>query len=397
MSWKETCVMEERLRFVMACMERVETISALCLQFGISRKTGYKWLGRYEQEGPMGLVERSRAPHVCPHALTPAQEEVLLAVRRRYPTWGPRKVKAWLERHEPATSWPAASTIGLVFDRAGLTRRRQRRRRTPPFGRPFGAVAESNDTWCADFKGWFRTGDGRRIDPLTVTDALSRYLIRCEAVSRPDTAHVWPVLLSAFEEFGLPTRFRTDNGPPFAAAAAGGLSQLAVRLIKAGVTPERIAPGQPQQNGRHERMHLTLKQDTASPPADDLAEQLARFRAFRQTYNHERPHEALGQIPPGHVYEASRRAYEGLKSPDYPASTQVRRVRQNGEIKWKGSLIFVATALVGEPVGLKEIDDDTWLLEYGPVALGTIKGKTGLRKTGSGACSRAKPYGKRKP
>ncbi len=396
MSWRETCVMEERMRFVVACEAGLENFSEVCRCFGISRKTGYKWLMRYESEGVVGLLDRSRAPLRCPHALTPEISEALAAVRRCHPTWGPRKVKAWLAMNEPATAWPAASTIGALFDRTGLTRRRKRRRRTPPYERPFGAVTQPNDTWCADFKGWFLTGDGVRIDPLTMTDAHSRYLIRCQSMDRPDEVHVWPAFEASFHEFGLPVRLRTDNGPPFATSAAGGLSRLAVKVIKAGVFPERIAPGKPQQNGRHERMHLTLKQDTAMPPACSLARQIERFAIFRDIYNTERPHEALGQVPPATVYSPSARLYSGLRSPDYGGETIIRRVRTSGEIKWKGNLIFISGVLVGEPVGLTEIDNDTWELKYGPVHLGTIKGEAGLRKTGSGACSRAKPYNTKK-
>jgi transposase InsO family protein len=392
MSWKETCAMEERMRFVLACKEEFEAFSDVCRHFGISRKTGYKWRNRYTCEGVEGLIDRSRAPHECPHSISMVQSDALLALRHRHPSWGPRKIKAWLELNVPGTAWPAPSTIGLVFDRAGLTRPRKRRRRTPPFTHPFGQVVQSNDTWCADFKGWFRTQDGGRVDPLTITDAHSRYLIRCEAVERPNERHVWPVYLSAFREFGLPTRLRTDNGPPFATTAVGGLSRLAVKLIKAGITPERIEPGKPQQNGRHERMHLTLKNETAAPPAANLNAQKVRFTKFQHIFNSERPHEALGQVPPAHVYQPSRRSYAGLKSPEYQMETEIRRVRTNGEIKWKGNLIFVSEALIGEPVGLREVDNDTWLLAYGPVTLGTIKGKAGLQKVGSGGISKAKPY-----
>lgn len=395
MSWKETCVMEERMRFVLACEEEFDGFSDICRHFGISRKTGYKWRERYLREGVGGLVDRTRAPLYCPHSISSAQSEALLALRHRHPSWGPRKIKAWLELNVPDTAWPASSTIGLVYDRAGLTRSRKRRRRTPPFDRPFGQVVESNDTWCADFKGWFRTGDGVRVDPLTITDAHSRYLIRCEAVARTNEPHVWPVYLSAFREFGLPIRLRTDNGPPFATTAVGGLSRLAVKLIKAGITPERIEPGKPQQNGRHERMHLTLKNETAAPPAANLATQKTRFAKFLHIFNNERPHEALGQVPPAHIYQPSRRSFAGLKSPEYGTAQQIRRVRSNGEIKWMGQLFFVSEALIGEPVGLREVGDDTWILTYGPVTLGTIKGKAGLQKVGSRSTSKARPYNRK--
>ncbi len=376
MVWKETCVMDERLRFVAACLEGSETVLDLCHRFGISRKTGYKWLGRYESEGAGGLSDRSRAPHTNPRALDGELVLEILAVRHRYPSWGPRKVKAWLEDNRGERAWPPASSIGNLFDRAGLTRPRKRRRRSPPQSLPFSACRAPNDIWCVDFKGWFLTGDGIQVDPLTISDSYSRYLLRCEAVGRTDRAHVWPVFAAAFGEFGLPRAVRSDNGPPFASRGAAGLSRLAVQLIKAGILPERIAPGKPQQNGRHERMHLTLKQDTASPPARSLAEQIVRFQDFRRIYNHERPHEALGQVPPGRLYRASPRVWDGvLRSPDYPDTVAARRVRGNGEIKWKGRAIFVSKALRGEPVGLYEIDEDVWLIKYGPILLGTLKGR----------------------
>ena len=376
MVWKETCVMDERLRFVAACLEGSDTVVELCRRFGISRKTGYKWLGRYGSEGVGGLSDRSRAPHSNPRALDGEVVSAILAVRHRYPSWGPRKVKAWLEDNRGDRDWPPASSIGNLFDRAGLTRARKRRRRSPPQSLPFSACRAPNDVWCVDFKGWFLTGDGIQVDPLTISDAHSRYLLRCEAVGRTDRAHVWPVFEAVFGEFGLPLAVRSDNGPPFASRGAAGLSRLAVQLIKAGIRPERIAPGKPQQNGRHERMHLTLKQDTASPPARSLAEQIVRFHDFQRIYNHERPHEALGQVPPARLYRNSPRVWDGvLRSPDYDDQVSVRRVRSNGEIKWKSRSIFISKALRGEPVGLHRIDDDSWLVKYGPILLGTLKGR----------------------
>ena len=216
-------------------------------------------------------------------------------MRRAHPTWGPPKVRAWLERRQPEVRWPAASTLGVLFERAGLTVKRRRRRRVPPAGAPLAACEAANDVWCIDFKGWFLTGDGARCEPLTISDAASRYLLRCQAVERGDCAHVWPILDAALREHGLPLVLRSDNGPPFASTGAGGLSRLAVLAIKAGVRPERIAPGQPQQNGRHERLHLTLLRDAACPPASGLRQQQRRFAAFQREYNEERPHQALGQ------------------------------------------------------------------------------------------------------
>src|SRR5580700_7419738 len=282
MGWMETCAMDQRMRFVLTVEKGVESVAELCRRFGVSRKTGYKWLTRYLAEGAVGLVNQSRAPHQHPQAVIATIAKRCVAVRRAHPSWGPVKVRAFLRRKEPEIVWPAASTIGELFDREGLTVRRRLRRRSPPSSLPFSACSAANDLWCIDFKGWFLTGDKTRCEPLTLSDACSRYLLRCEAVDHTDDEHVWPLLDSAFREFGLPKALRSDNGPPFASHGAGGLSKLSVKVIKAGVIPQRIAPGKPQQNGRHERMHLTLLQDTANPPARSLRQQIARFRRFQR-------------------------------------------------------------------------------------------------------------------
>ena len=373
MGWTETCAMDERMRFVLAVERKEEPMAALCRRFGVSRKSGYKWLERYREEGIAGLADRSRAPLDHPQEVSLQIAERCLAVRRAHPTWGPVKVRALLERRMPQTRWPAASTIGELFDREGLTVKRRLRRRVPPAGAPFAACTGANDVWCIDFKGWFLTGDGRRCEPLTLSDAHSRYLLRCQVLSKSDTEHVWPVLDAAFREFGLPERLRSDNGPPFASTGAGGLSRLAVLLVKAGVMPERIAPGKPQQNGRLERLHLTLLQDTATPPAKSLREQRERFRAFLRLYNEERPHQALANATPAEHYCASQRRFDGvLREPDYPIGHDVRRVRTNGEIKWRGNHVYVNQALAGEPIGLVEDEDGAWRVCYGPVTLGVI-------------------------
>lgn len=373
MGWTETCAVDERMRFVMAVEDRDETFALVCRRFGISRKTGYKWLGRYEAAGVEGLIDRPRAPLNHPQALTETLAERCLMVRRAHPTWGPVKVRAWLSRRAPRTEWPAASTIGALFDREGLTVKRRLRRRSPPSSAPFGRCGAANDVWCMDFKGWFLTGDGTHCEPLTLSDAHSRYLLRCQAIARTDTDHVWPVLDAAFREFGLPHRLRSDNGSPFASRGAGGLSRLAVKVIKAGIVPERIAPGQPQQNGRLERLHLTLLQDTANPPARSLREQLERLRNFQRIYNEERPHEALGNDTPAEHYAISLRRFDGvLREPSYGPDHELRRVRHNGEVRWQGNTIYVSAALVGEPIGLVEEQDGDWTAYYGPIALGVI-------------------------
>jgi len=373
MGWTETCAVVERMRFVMAVEAREETFAAICRRFGVSRKTGYKWLDRYRTEDVEGLRDRSRAPHHHPQAVPAAKAERCLEVRKAHPTWGPAKVRALLQRRTPGTSWPAASTIGELFDREGLTVKRRLRRRSPPSSVPFAHCGAANDVWCMDFKGWFLTGDGSHCEPLTLSDAYSRYFLRCQVMGRNDTKHVWPVLDAAFREFGLPHRLRSDNGAPFASRGAGGLSKLSVKVIKAGVVPERIAPGKPQQNGRLERLHLTLLQDAANPPARSLRQQIKRFRDFQQIYNEERPHEALGNDTPTQHYTLSLRRWDGvLREPSYDGDDTVRRVRHNGEVRWQGSTVYISEALIGEPIGLREEADGSWNVSYGPIELGVI-------------------------
>lgn len=388
MPWMERRVVEERMKFVLAREACEESMSQLCRRFGISRKTGYKWVDLYVSGGVSGLSDRSRRPQRCPHGLSDAVGERCVAVRRLHSSWGPRKVRAWLMLNESGETWPAASTIGALFDREGLTVKRRVRRRTPPHGAPFAACHAANDVWTIDFKGWFRTGDGRRCDPLTLCDAHSRYLLRCQGLQRTDGGHVWPILEAAFREYGLPRALRSDNGTPFASVAAGGLSWLAVRVIQAGVAPERIAPGRPDQNGRHERLHLTLKQDTASPPAASLRAQAERFRHFQRVYNEERPHEALGQTPPAWHYAASSRPWDGvLRAPEPAAGVEVRHVRKDGMIKWAGGTVYINQALAGQWIGLEESADGLYVVRYGPVVLGQLRHR-GTRlirpKTGRG-------------
>jgi transposase InsO family protein len=369
----ESCVVDKRMRLMLAIDEGAESFAAICRRFGVSRKTGYKWLGRYAEAGVDGLKDRSRAPLSHPRAMTEEIAERCLEVRRTHPSWGPVKVRAWLARRWPRTSWPVASAIGSLFDREGLTVKRRLRRRSPPSSAPFAACGAANDVWCIDFKGWFLTGDGLRCEPLTLSDAHSRYLLRCQALGGADDAHVWPVLEAAFREFGLPRALRSDNGAPFASRGAGGLSKLSVKVIKAGVAPERIAPGKPQQNGRLERLHLTLLQDTANPPARSLRQQIERFKAFQRLYNEERPHAALGQATPAERYSVSPRRFDGvLREPEYGCEHDVRRVRRSGEIKWRGETIYVSEALIGEPIGLIEDEHGDHAVFYGPILLGVI-------------------------
>src|SRR5579883_2057447 len=373
MGWTETCAVDERARFVLMVEAQEDCFASICRSFGVSRKTGYKWLERYRADGFGGLDDRSRAPQHRPHALSDAIAADCLSIRRTHPSWGPLKVRGFLQRRSPAITWPAASTIGELFDRHGLTVKRKLRRRSTPTTQPFDPCLAANEVWCVDFKGWFRTGDGKRCDPLTMADAYSRYLLRCQAVRRMTTEQVWPIFDAAFREFGLPKRLRSDNGSPFASTGAGGLSRLSVKVIKAGVTPERIEPGKPQQNGRLERFHLTLLKDTADPPASTLRAQMQRFRSFQRLYNEQRPHQALQNSTPAEHFAPSPRRWDGiLRSPEYGPECTVRRVRHNVEIKYGGSSIYIPQALDGKPVGMMEQADGSFLVRYDPYELGTI-------------------------
>ena len=381
MPWRETCSMNERMKFVCEYLGCEMSMAALCRQYGVSRRTGYKWVARHASEGIIGLQDRSRVPHGNSRSMADEMAAMIVNVRQRYPTWGPPKVRAWLMQRYPDMVFPASSTIGALFDRVGLTVPRPHRQRVPARTAPLSHCRAPNDVWSIDFKGWFLTDDGSRCDPLTMQDADSRYLLRCRVMPNLKTDSVWPHVEVAFRAYGLPRALRSDNGAPFAGRAVGGLSRLAVNVIKAGVMPERIAPGKPQQNGRHERMHLTLKQDTASPPAHSLRAQQRRFNEFQKIYNDERPHQALGNLTPGQCYQRSPRTYDGkLRSPVYGDSHQVRMVRRRGNIRWRGDKIFISEVLIGEPVGLLEQEDGQWLVQYGPIDLGHIDHKSRFRK-----------------
>lgn len=377
MPWRERGVMDERMSFIVSWQHGETTFAELCRMYGVSRRVGYKWVGRYASEGVEGLKDRSRAPHHHPNAVSVEEASAIIAVRARHPSWGPKKIRAWLRAKQPGAAWPAQSTIAELLDGAGLVRHRQRRPATPPAPAALSACGAANDVWGIDFKGWFRTGDGWRCNPLSLSDLATRYVLRLQALARTGASEVWPILEAAFREFGVPKVIRSDNGTPFASTGAGGLSRLAVRLIKAGVTPERIAPGKPQQNGRHERLHLTVKIETADPPAANRRQQQRRFDAFRHIFNEERPHEALGQTPPAQHYHPAPRPYSGrLRQPDYPDGQDVRRVHPNGMIKWRGQGIFISEVLAGEPIGLELIAENSWSVHYGPIPLGTLTNGT---------------------
>lgn len=373
MAWGEIKVEDQRKLFVNACIAGDLTIADLCRLFGISRDTGYKWLNRFKKDGLEGLKDKSRAPLVQAFATDPSLEKQIINVRIQYPTWGPKKVRAYLEKQYPKMLWPSTTTIGNLFDKHGLTVSRKYRRRVPPRTEPLAHCQQPNDVWCMDFKGYFMTMGGEKCDPFTLTDACSRFLIRCVKLDFNRTEHVWSILDAAFREYGLPLYLRSDNGPPFASCSPGRLSRLSINLIKAGVIPEYIEPGKPQQNGRHERMHLTLKNETATPPEKNLDLQKIKFQEFREYFNFTRPHEALNQKVPGDVYRISERKWDGhLRAPEYSESQITRKVTVSGCISWKGNNLFISETLIGEYVGVKENLTKDLEVMYGPIILGTI-------------------------
>jgi len=373
MPWKDTCVLDRRMRFMMDYEIGNESLAALCRMYGISRPTAYKWLARYAAGGVAALADRSRARRHHPNAVAPPIEQAVVAARRRYPRWGPKKLRQRLEADHPDQDWPAPSTIGEILNRHGLTVRRKRRRRTEPYTQPFTGCNGPNTVWCGDHKGWFRTGDGSRCVPLTISDAYSRYLLRCQATTDTGYESARGLFEAAFREYGLPRAIRTDNGSPFASRGIGGLSRLSVWWIKLGIVPERIDPGHPEQNGRHERMHLTLKQETAMPPARTLRAQQRVFDRFRQEYNDQRPHEALGQTCPGSVYAASPRPYpEREPEVGYGSGLAVRIVQARGEFYWKHQRVFLGEAFCRESVGLEPVDDRYRKVYFRTVLLGVF-------------------------
>jgi putative transposase len=380
MPWKETCVVDQRVRFIAAVQEDPRgNFSRLCERFGIARSVGYKWVERYNELGPSGLADRESVARACPHKTPEAVEDRVVALRKRHPFDGPKKLRQrLLDIGESQIVVPAASTIGEILDRYGLIRPARARLRVPPSTTPLAHAHGPNDVWSVDFKGHFATSDGARCHPLTISDNATRFLIKCESLREPKDAPVREQFELAFREFGLPARIRSDNGAPFASKAVGGLSRLSIWGIQLGIIPERIEPGHPEQNGRHERMHKTLKEQTASPPAATLADQQRAFDRFRADYNNDRPHEALGQTPPRAHYQPSLRVMpESLREPKYGSDFVVRRVQPNGRVGWLGPKLIVSKLLAGQYVGFKQIDDDEWALAYGPVLLGYVLRRNG--------------------
>lgn len=373
MAWQERSVVDERLRFAADLMSGYWSMSELCAAYGISRKIGYKWKARYEAEGPSGLLDRSRAPKQHGRATEAALVDLIVAEKLAYPHWGPKKLRARLKERLPELIWPAASTFGEILKRRGLVMARRMKRR--PLAQ--GALTEPaapNLVWSADHKGFFRTRDGKRCEPLTVIDSCSRMWLALEATGSTSEAEARPVFERLFNEHGLPRVIRTDNGGPFVGCGVTGLTLLSAWWTELGVAHERIDPGMPQQNGRHERAHGAMSPLERAPSEDARAQQQA-FDAFRREYNHERPHEALGQVPPARLYRNSERQMPAhIEEPVYPAEAAARRVRSGGEIKWRGGMVFIAHALAGKLVAVEDDEEiGAWRVRFYARPLGVIQ------------------------
>jgi putative transposase len=377
MPWQGVSTVELRDEFCEAYASGIFSMTELCDQYGISRPTGYKWIGRYGAEGRAGLQDRSRRPHVSPRATDQAVVELLCDARRRHPTWSARKLIAVLERHHPELAWPARSTGCALLKAHGLVRARRRRDRTRAGAAPLRPITRANEVWTTDFKGEFRTGDGVYCYPLTLRDGFSRYVLRCDALRTKHRDTVRDRFARAFAEYGLPDRIRSDNGGPFAAPGLTRLSHLSVWWIRLGIEPERIALGHPEQNGSHEQFHRVLKAETTRPPAPNGAAQQQRFRRFCVEYNEERPHEALDDAVPASRYTASPRPLPTRLSPiEYPGHMEVRRVSAIGHASWRGRALYLTEVLAGEDVAFEEVDDGVWVLYFGTIRLARFDERT---------------------
>jgi putative transposase len=369
--WKDTTPMRERAVFIRAWEADVFTMKELCGHFGVSRKTGYKWVNRYREGDVESLADRKRAPHSCPHK-TPAEVEAeIIRMKRRHKRWGPKKIIDTLAKAHPGRSWPAVSTAGAILDRAGLVKKRKPRRRWRHPGHPPLKADRPNELMTVDFKGEFRLGDTSLCYPLTIQDRFSRAVLMCNGLPSTRLDDVRSNMERLFRDVGLPERIRTDNGEPFASHAISGLTRLNVWWMRLGIQHERIDKGCPYQNGAHERMHEELKAETTRPPSYSLSSQQSRFDYFITEYNEVRPHEGIGQHRPNELWFPSPRPYpERLPDPEYPGYFEVRRVRSGGEMKFKGRMQFVSQALAGQFVGLEPVDDGVWSLVFCETLLG---------------------------
>jgi transposase InsO family protein len=373
MGWRQLAAGDERLRFIEECKSREWSIAEVCRRFEISRKTGYKWLDRYESGGMDALKDRTHAAHRNPRQVPEQVEDAIVGARGKHPHWGPARLRAWLHKTAPEIQWPALSTIGEVLRRHGLAVPREKRQKTISSNQPLQHSREPNLVWCADFKGSFRCQDGSRSHLLTIADSNSHFLLKCQAAKHADTLYTKSLFEAAFREYGLPESIRIHNSAPFAAVGIGGLSELSVWWIKLGIRLETVEPGEPGQDGFHERMHRTLRQETARPPRANLREQQKAFDAFRQEHNHGRPQEDLEGKTPAECYRDSLRPYRSrIHPPEYPAGFEVRQVDEAGQILWNRASIFVGPALSGEPIGLEYTGNGEWPVWFSFYELGVF-------------------------
>ncbi len=379
MPWKEVKPMEERTRFIARLLEG-DKMTDLCREYGISRKTGYKFLSRFEKLGPQGLYDLSRRPLSIPHKTQDVLERVIIEFKKLKPTWGPKKIKVRLGQLHPGVEFPAASTMGEILERHGLVKHRNKRRfRERLYPTSMAEAKQCNEIWAVDYKGQFQLQNKRYCYPLTVSDCFSRFLLGCESFEDTKTLGARDAFEAIFEEYGLPDAIRSDNGAPFSSSSLGGLSELSVWWLRLGIRPERIEPGHPEQNGRHERMHRTLKESTTRPPASNHLQQQEKFDEFRSDFNFERPHEALEMKTPGSLYHPSSKSYrEANKEPEYPFHDLTRTVMKTGHIKHlKQAEFFIGRALRGQKVGLRDLGQNIWLVTFVKTELGYLDVKTG--------------------
>ena len=365
MPWKEIYVMDQKIRMISNWLSEDYSITELSRIYKVSRKTVYKWIGRYVEDRENGLKEHSSRPLTCARA-TPADiVSEILVLKNRYPSWGARKLRTWLEEHRTGRQWPVSSTIHDILQRHGLVKSRRKKHRVPPYTDPFLKATQPNEIWSADYKGQFQLGCGGYCYPFTLTDNYSRYLLGCHGLEHPAYKPTRYYFENAFREYGLPSAIRTDNGTPFASTGIRGLSRLSIWFIKLGIVPERIEKGHPEQNGRHERMHRTLKEEATRPPQFSLADQQRVFDRFQHYFNNERPHEALRQNVPARVYRKSVRKYpKTLPIIEYPKNYKIRHIHRGGSLKWRNKEMYFSSTLAGEYVGLTETDDGIWNIYF---------------------------------
>jgi len=375
MPWKECNVVEERLRFIARLLDG-EKMAGLCREFSISRKTGYKIFKRYKDCGIDGLTDRSRRPYRQASQLPMQIEKLIVGLKKEYPHWGAPKIREKLRRLYPNMHCPAISTVHAVLDRYGLVERRKRRR-NKACGTALAHVTEPNELWCADYKGEFMLADRRYCYPLTITDYASRYLFTCDALSTTKEVYAFSVFERTFKDFGLPTAIRTDNGVPFSSPnALYGLSRLSVWWLRLGIHIERIKPGHPEQNGRHERMHLTLKKEATKPASENFLTQQARFDTFIEYYNQERPHQALDMKTPAEIYKKSPRPYRGLEDLEYPFHDRTALVTNCGRFCYKRRKINISTVFAGQLIGVRQVTNSVWLVSFMQYDLGYFDAET---------------------